>query len=64
MQFVLGSGIDIRSRAINASIGAMQDISNAALVSAKKIVNSVRYYITESKFYICMVNMVQMYEKD
>ena len=45
MQLVLASGLDIGSRASNASTGAMQDISNAALISAKKIVNSVWYYI-------------------
>ena len=35
MQFVLASGIDIRSRTSNTSTGAMQDLSNAALISAK-----------------------------
>ena len=46
MQLVLASGIDISSRVSNASTGAMQNISHAALISATKIVNSVRYYIS------------------
>lgn len=46
MQFVLASGIEIRFRASYASTGAMQYISNAPLISVKKTVNSVRYYIS------------------
>ena len=45
IQFVLASGIDIRSRTSNTSTGAMQDISNAPLISAKKNVVNV-YNIT------------------
>ena len=42
IQLVLVSGIEIGSRASNSSTGAMQDISNAALISVERIVNSVQ----------------------
>ena len=56
MQFVLASGIDIGSRTSNTSTGAMQDLSNAALISAKQIVNSVQYYISLSKLYMVQIH--------
>ena len=42
MQLVLVSGIEIGSKASNSSTGAMQDISNVALISVERIVNSVQ----------------------